>query len=140
NVRIFLALVLNGDDIADLHLKGRDVHLAVIHLNVAVIDQLACLAARRCKARTVNDVVQTAFEHEQKVLARNALLPQGLFEIIAKLFFEDKVNSLYFLLFTKLLAIAGKHLAAGRSVLSRGVGAALFDSAGGLETTVALQE
>ena len=62
---------------------------------------------------------------------------QGLFEIISELFFEDEVDAFYLLLFAKLLAVTGEHLAAGSTVLSRRVRSALFDRTRGLETSIA---
>ena len=129
NVDVLRALFLDRYNVPNFHLERRDIHLAVIHENVAVIDDLTSLTTRGRKAGSVHDVVQAALEHEQKVLARNALLTKCLFEIIPKLFLEDEVNALYFLLFAELLAVSGEHLAAGGTVLSRRIGTALFDRA-----------
>ena len=45
DMRIFMAAVLNGHDIALLYLKGRDVHFFAVDLYMSVIDQLPGLAA-----------------------------------------------------------------------------------------------
>src|SRR5687767_9957690 len=94
------APVLDGHGVTDLDLERRDIHLASVHFDMSVIYKLACLAPRRRKARTVHDVIQPLFKHEKQVLARDTLLAACLFEIIAKLFLEHKVNTLYLLLFT----------------------------------------
>jgi hypothetical protein len=107
---------------------------------MAVIDQLTCLSAGSRKAGPVDNIVQPAFEHEQKVLARNTFLVKCLFEIIAKLFLEDEVDPFDLLLLAQLLAVPGEHLATCGSVLSRRVGAPLFDRTRGLEAPIALKE
>ena len=126
-MRVLVALVLNGNDIALFYLKGRNIDLTTVHFDMAVIDELPALTARRREACPVDDVVQSPLEHEQKIFARDAFLAERFLEIIPKLFLEDKIDPLYFLLFPKLLAIARKHLSAGSSVLSRRIGPTLFD-------------
>src|SRR5690349_9483720 len=91
DVGILRALFLDRHDIADLDLERRDVHLASVNKDVAMVHDLPSLATRSRKTRTIHDVVQTTFKHEQKVLARNALLTKCLFEIVSELFFEDEV-------------------------------------------------
>ena len=63
-----------------------------------VIYKLACLTARGRKTRTVNDVIETAFEHEKQVFARDTLLATSFLKVVAKLLFEDEVNTFYLLL------------------------------------------
>ena len=83
-------------------------------VNMSVIDELTSLAARGRETRAVNDVVQPSLKHEQEVLARNAFLVKGFFEIVAELLFENEVNALYFLLFAKLLAVTGEASCGGQ--------------------------
>jgi hypothetical protein len=56
------------------------------------------------------------------------------------LLFEYEIDALYLLLFAKLFAIARKHLAAGRAVLSRGIRTAFFNGTRGSVATVAFQK
>jgi len=107
-----------------------------------VVDELARLTARRCEARAIDRVVEAAFEKRQKVLARDAFHARGALEVVAKLSFEDEVNSLDLLLLAQLQAVALQSLAAAHrvSVLSGRLRAALLNRARRLETAVALQK
>src|SRR5690606_35397678 len=129
DVHVLRALLFHRDDIANLYLERRNVHFPPVHEDMSVIDDLPCLPARGRKSRAINDVVEATLKHEQKVLAGNPFLTQCLLEIISELLLEDEIDALYFLLFAELLAISGQHLAAGGTMLSRRISAALFDRA-----------
>lgn len=126
-MRILVTLVFDADDVALFDLERWDINLTSVYFDVSVIHELPSLTARSRETGTVNDIVQSTLKHEQKVLAGDALLMQGFFEVISKLLFENEVNALYLLLFAKLLAIARKHLASSGAVLSGRVGSAFFD-------------
>ena len=88
-----------------LTLVRGNVHLAAIHLNVAMTHKLARLTTRYAEAQAVHDVVQAALELLQKQFASDALGAGSLLEIIPELAFLGKVNTLGFLLLAKLQAV-----------------------------------
>src|SRR6476620_10337298 len=101
-----------------------------------VIYELTSLPARGRETGAVHDVIKTTLQHEQQVLAVNALVTACCLEIIAELFLQDEVDTLNLLLLAQLLTVALDHLATSRAVLSRRIGAALFDSTGRLVAAV----
>ena len=72
--RQLLAAFANRDLFAHAHLVRRNVHLASIHVDVAVTHQLASLAAGHAEAKAVNHVVQTALQLLQQHFAGDALV------------------------------------------------------------------
>src|SRR3569623_1623 len=68
-----LGSVLDLDDVADLHLVAGDVDALAVHLDVAVVDELAGGEHRRYELGAIDDGVETALEEADQVLARVAL-------------------------------------------------------------------
>ena len=77
----------------------RDVAAFAIDQDVAVVDHLTCLADGVCKTDTVYQVIQTAFQQFQHVLASNAFHLLGFIIITDKLTFEQIVVCAKFLFF-----------------------------------------
>jgi hypothetical protein len=122
-----MTLFFNAHHVTLLNLKRGDIHLTAVDLDVSVIDKLPGLSTRSREAGTVDDIVQATFEHEQKILARDTFLTTRLFEIVSELFFKNEVDAFDLLFLTQLLTVTGKHLSAGRTVLSGRVGTSFFD-------------
>ena len=64
-----VAAGLESHDVAGAEPAGRHVHLAVVHPDVAVHDELARLRSRRREPETVEDVVQPQLERLQHLRA-----------------------------------------------------------------------
>src|ERR1044072_8069210 len=142
DVGVLAARLLNGDGVAGLDLKRRNIDLAPVDLDMPVVDELARLAPRGGEARAVDRVVEPALKQAQKILARDALHARRALEVVAELPFEDEVDTLDLLLLTQLKAVALQRLAAAHrvAVLPRRLRAALLNRARRLETAVALQK
>src|SRR2546423_1447400 len=142
DVRVLAARLLDADGVAGLDLERGYVHLAPVHLDVPVVDELSGLTARRGEARAVDRVVEPPLKQREQVLARDALHARGALEVVSELPFEDEVDSFDLLLLAQLLAVALEGLAAAQriSVLSGRLRAALLNRAGRLVAAVALQK
>src|SRR6185437_3912607 len=103
---VVLAGFADGDDIAELHLRRRDVALAAVELDVAVAHNLARLCAAGAEAHAIDDAVHAAFEARHEVFAGDALAGRGLLIGAAELPFEDAVNAPHLLFFAKLQPVA----------------------------------
>src|SRR5690606_16497905 len=106
NRGIVPALLSHLNHIVWLYLKGRDIDLAAIHLDVAVPHDLARLGAARAKAHPVDDVVQPALQHIEHRLARDALFLSGFLKEIAELPFKQPIVPAGLLLLAQLQAVA----------------------------------
>src|SRR5512140_426532 len=136
--RVRAALVLDGHDRALRHDHARDVDLAAVHAHVPVPDELAGLRARAREAEPVHDVVETALEQREQVLARDAPHALGLLEREAELALENPVEALDLLLLAELDAVP-EDLRPALAVLTRGEIAALDGALVG-EAAVPLEE
>ncbi len=67
---LFLLLLANFDHVVRLHLEGRNIHAAAVHIDVPVANQLAALRPRGPEAHPVNHVVQTPLQHVEHVARR----------------------------------------------------------------------
>ena len=65
---------------------------------MAMSDELPGFRPRACQTQTIDHVVKAAFQKEEQVFARNALLSKGRLEVDSKLLFKDTVNPLDLLL------------------------------------------
>src|SRR5688572_1062920 len=126
--RHLVAALPHGDHVARLHRERRDVHLAAVHREVTVANQLARLGARGRQAQTVGDVVEPALQQLQQRLAGDPAGPLGLLEVAAELVLEDAVDTLDLLLLAKLHAVAGQ-LLLPRLAMLPGSEVALLDRA-----------
>ena len=106
-----------------------DIDFAACYLNVAVTYDLARLGTAGSEPHAVDDAIETALHGGEQVFAGDAFGVSGFFERITELRFDEPVNALGFLLFTKLETVAYKLLHFLRlAVLTRNV-VALFDGA-----------
>src|ERR1043165_7527102 len=142
DVRVLAARLLDAHRVAGLDLERGDVYLAPVNLDVPVVDELPRLPPRRGEARAVDGVVEPALQQAKKVLARDALHAGRALEVVAKLPFEDEVDSFDLLLLAQLLAVALQRLAAPQrvAVLAGRLRAALLNRARRLVAAVALQK
>ena len=69
---------------------------------MAVCYELTCSCPCRGDAKTVNDVVQTGFKKEDKILTLLTLHSGSLLVKVAELSFKKSVGVLYFLLLLEL--------------------------------------
>src|SRR5438105_3174184 len=67
------ALLLHRDDVADLHLEGRDIYFPIVHAEVAVTHELPRLGPRVSEAEPEDHVVQALLEVLEKNFAGLAL-------------------------------------------------------------------
>src|SRR3954447_19616870 len=129
---------LDRDHVALPHLIAGDVDAAAVDRPVPVTDELAGLATRRGEAEAHEDVVETALEQRQKILARDAGLARGLVVVGAELLLEHAVVPARLLLLAQLHAVLGLLLAPA-AVLARRVRASL-DAALVGQAALALEE
>src|ERR1019366_1915095 len=131
-------LLLDRHDGAGSDDVARDVHFLPVHADVPVADELVRLRARAGEAEPVDDVVETALEKREQVLARDAAHALGRLERQPELPLENSVEALQLLLLAELDAVAedlGPALAvlAGREI-------AALDGALVREAAVSLEE
>src|SRR5690349_16110362 len=125
---IVRALFANGDFVSDFDLERRNINLATIDLNVAVTYELTSLAARHCKAKSVDHVIEPAFKQCQQVFAGYALLASSFLKVVTELRLQQIVDALDALLFTQLFTVTADRFTFGvRAMLTRRIGSALLD-------------
>src|SRR5262249_49335056 len=116
------AAFANRNFLAHADLVGRNVHLAAVHCDVAMADELASLTPGQAKTQAVNHGVEAALQLLQKHLAGDTFRAHRLLEVIAELTFLGKVDALGFLLLAQLqsvshdLSLAVFSVLAGREV------------------------
>src|SRR5581483_1804773 len=118
--RLLAAGFAHRDLVTGLNLVGRNVHLAPVHLDVAVTHELARLAAGRPEAQPKNNVVQPPLKLLQQHFTRDSLGAGGFLVVVAELVLADKVDALGLLLLAKLQAIADDLRLAVFTVLAGG--------------------
>ena len=104
--RHLAAVLADSNLFSDADFVGGDVDLAAIHLYVPVTHQLARLAPGNAEAKTVDDIVEAAFELLEQLFAGHTFRSSSILEVVAELAFLGEVNALGFLLFAQLQAIA----------------------------------
>ena len=77
---------------------------------MSVQNQLARFLVRRCKAHSVNDIVQTSLKQADQVLARHAFLAVSLFKVVDELLLQHAVVSSGLLLLAKLHSVLSDFL------------------------------
>src|ERR1700682_4209368 len=88
---------------------ARDVHRLLIHLDVAMPNELArCLAAAR-ESHAVNDVVETRLQCGEKIVSRYSRKRCDPLEGVPELPLADAIDTLDLLLLTELLRVL-RHL------------------------------
>src|SRR6478735_2720007 len=117
---------LDLDHVAELDQIARDVDLAAVHLDVAVVDELARGEDRRDELGAVHDRVETALEQADQVLAGVTLEAAGLDIDAVELTLGDVgVIALQLLLGAQLHAEVGELALAALAVLAGAVFAAV---------------
>ena len=107
------------DHIAGLDEVGRNVDLLAVDGEVRMADELTGLTAGHRKAHAVNNVIQTALDRDEQVVTGLAGGGSGGLIVTAELLFEDTIDELDLLLFSKLKAVFAlllSHLAAGVAI------------------------
>jgi hypothetical protein len=118
-------LLFDLEDVARTHEERRDVDAPAVDLEVAVAHQLAAFGVIADEPGAVHDVVETALEQLDQIVAGDALHARGFVVVAAKLALGDSVDSFYFLLLAQLLAVVRALAAASLAVLTGRVRAAL---------------
>lgn len=106
NLNIF-TFFPNFDDIAWADLIGWDIDLPAVDQKMTVSDQLARLVTRIGKTHPINDIIETLFQHHQKIGPGNPLPAVRSFKGKLELFFRKAICSFHLLLFTKLKTVIG---------------------------------
>src|SRR5439155_2241459 len=119
-----LALVLDRDDVAHLHLERGNVDLALVDAEVGVAHELPGLRAGVGEAEAEDHVVEALLQVLEQVLAGLALGHRAAVVVAAELALEQAVEALHFLFLAKLHAVLGE-LGAALAVLARRIRAAL---------------
>src|SRR5882672_3391560 len=123
--RQLAALVPNLNGVSDAQQEGRYVHLAAVHTEVPVPDELAGLGAVVRETEPEDHVVETALQHLQQHLAGHALGARRLLEVVAELALHDAVHAARLLLLAQLRTVVGLLDPAALTVLARRIGASL---------------
>src|SRR5690606_14315323 len=119
------AALPDGDDVAHLHPRRRDIHLLPVHREVTVHHQLPGRSARRREAQPVDHVVQPALQELQEGFARHALAAGRLLVITPKLALQHPVDPAQLLLLTQVDAVFSQTRAPSLAVLARRIRAAV---------------
>ncbi len=99
------ALLLNGDDVADLYDIGRNVNLLAVHGEVSVGNELSCLTAGSSETESEYNIVKSALNKGEQLFTGLALSLFRLLIVSAELLLEDAVDKLYLLLLGELQAV-----------------------------------
>src|SRR5258705_1778515 len=106
NKGIRLAARLHADLVPDLYLEAGDVDNPAIHRDVPVPHQPAGGGAGRGVPHAEDDVVQSPFQHEKQVFARDALLALRFLEVVPELPLQNAVDTPGLLLHAELETVA----------------------------------
>lgn len=107
------------DYITNAYTVRSDVDFFAVNSYVAMGYQLTCACTGVSKAKTVNQVVQTAFEQEHEVFARDTLELLSFGEQSAELLLAQTVHVTEFLFFQKLHSVVTYFSALVSAVLTR---------------------
>src|SRR5882762_9816724 len=124
NEGVRLAARLHTHLVPELHLEAGNVEDPAVDRDVPVTHQPAGGGARRGVSHAEDDVVQSPFQHEKQVLARDALLALRFLEVVPELPLENAVDTPCLLLHTELETVARFFGAAVLPVLPGRVAAA----------------
>src|ERR1700733_5333393 len=100
------ALLPHGDLVAHLDHERRDIDFACVDLDVAVPHDLARLRPAGAEAHAIDHIVEAALQVRQHDVAGDAFGQGGLFEIVAKLGFEQAIDAARLLLLAQLQTAA----------------------------------
>ena len=107
--------------VTDIDQIAGDIDALAIDQKMIVLDKMTSLGAGVGKPETVNDIIQSAFQHDQQVCAGYAFLAVRFLKYQAELLFRKPVHALDLLFFTQLNAVIGNFTTAALSVLSGSV-------------------
>src|SRR5205807_3415341 len=93
------------DRLARLHEVGRDVYLAAVNEDVAVVHHLPSHRPTAGESHTIDDVVEPTLEQLEQVLAGRARPANGLGVIAAELTLSHAIDGLHLLLLKQLDAV-----------------------------------
>ena len=99
------ALFLNSDDISFIELHGRDIGFLSVYEEMTVGNELSGFSSGSRKSHSVYYIVESSFEHDQKVFTCIARCFVSLFKSISELLFLNSVDELCSLLFSQLKTI-----------------------------------
>ena len=117
-----LRLFAHFDNVARLAAVRTDVDAAAVHIDVAVIDELAGGKDRRDELGAINDSVETQLQKTDQVFRGVALAAVCLFIDFAELLFGDvAVMAFQFLLGAQLQTEIGKLALAALTMLARAI-------------------
>src|SRR5690606_14475674 len=108
DAQLITALLANGNHVTSFNLVRRDVHGLTVDGDRLVGNQLTGFRTSGAVAHAIHDVVETAFEQLQQVLAGSALTTSRFLVVTAELTLEHAIDTTYFLLFTQLGAVVGQ--------------------------------
>ena len=111
-MRVLSTGFFDTDNVANLHLKRRDVYLAIVDHDVAMVDELPGLPARGRETCAVSRIVQAPLKQEQQVFTRDSLHAGSAFKIVSELSFKNEIDAFDLLLLAQLLALTDQRLAA----------------------------
>src|SRR5215471_7629289 len=110
DAQLLARLLPHLNDIARLHLVGRDGHRLLVYGDRLVTHQLARLGARRRESHAVHHVVQAALEQPQQVLASRAGLARRFLVVITELPLQHTVHAAQLLLLAQLQPVVREAL------------------------------
>ena len=109
------AALSNFDDIASLHQIGGDVDLLAVDGEVGVAHQLTGLTAGSGETQTIHNVIQTALNQDQQVIAGLAGSGGSALIVSVELLFQNTIDELDLLLLSQLeCRIRSSSYASGR--------------------------
>ena len=114
--------------IAGVDLVRRNIHAAAIHVDMAMTNYLAGLAARNGKAQPENHVIKSPLKLLQQEPAGDARLARRFFEVVAELVFQGEIHALGLLYFPELQAVTN-HFGLAVLAMLAGSEVALFHGA-----------
>src|SRR5215210_3026649 len=87
------ALGADGHDIVRPHDERRNIGLSIVHREVTVADKLPRLLPRVGKAEAIDDIIESALENLEQVVAGNTTPAHRLIEVLAKLRLHHAVEA-----------------------------------------------
>ena len=122
--------VFDGDDVTSLALIAGDVHLLVIHADMAVADVLAGGIAAVGEAEAVNDIIETKLKHLEEDFPGHPFAALSFCEEAAEGFLQHAVLITQFLLLTEGDGVVTGLLAATAGTMLAGAEGAVLDGFG----------
>ena len=128
----------DGDDVACLYKVRGDIDLLAVNCEMSVRNKLSCFGAAHCEACAVDNVVQTALEQLEEVLALHTGHLLSQLEVMMELLLQQAVVLLCLLLLAELGCVL-TCLFSALTVLAGGIAAAGYCTLIGI-ASVTLEE